>query len=122
MNHKSMAQIEGVLGYTFADSRLLQLALRHASLSEDRHDSNERLEFLGDVVLSMVVCDYLFRTYPALMEGDLTKIKSSVVSRRVCAEVAISRGFDGFLELGKGMASRPTVPVSVAAAVYEAIN
>jgi ribonuclease-3 len=121
MDSEIRARIEEVLGYTFVDEGLLRLALRHASLSEDRHDSNERLEFLGDIVLSMVVCDYLYRHYPMSMEGDLTKIKSSVVSRRICAEIARGRGLDAFLELGKGMASRPVVPVSVAAAVYESI-
>ena len=83
---------EGLIGYQFSDHELLQRCLTHASLTEDRLMSNERLEFLGDAVLGMVVCDYLYEQFPDLLEGEMTKVKSMVVSRRVCAELAQEMG------------------------------
>ena len=77
-----------VLGYRFENPDLLSEALTHASSAGDRLESNERMEFLGDAILGFVVCEYLHKTYPDLLEGDLTKIKSAVVSRRVCAKIA----------------------------------
>ena len=109
------------IGHRFEDPMLLQRALTHASLTEDRLESNERLEFLGDAVLGMVVCEYLHDTFPDLLEGEMTKVKSTVVSRRVCAEVASEMGLDEILMIGKGMASRDALPTSVAAAVYESV-
>ncbi len=109
------------IGHRFEDPMLLQRALTHASLTEDRLESNERLEVLGDAVLGMVVCEYLHDTFPDLLEGEMTKVKSTVVSRRVCAEVASEMGLDEILMIGKGMASRDALPTSVAAAVYESV-
>ncbi len=114
-------QSQHVLGYLFRNADLLEEALTHASLADDRRNSNERMEFLGDAILGYVVCEYLYQNYPDLLEGDMTKIKSAVVSRRVCAEITLSINLDGLLNLGKGMAGRPTLPSSVAAAVLEAI-
>ena len=72
-----------LLDYRFANEELLNEALTHASSAGHRLESNERMEFLGDAILGCVVCEYLYRTYPDLLEGDLTKIKSTVVSRKV---------------------------------------
>jgi len=110
-----------VLGYRFKDAAILTEALTHASFAGDRLQSNERMEFLGDAILGFVVCEYLFSTYPDLLEGDLTKIKSAVVSRRVCAEISESNNMAEMLSLGKGMAGRPDLPSSVAAAVLESL-
>lgn len=114
-------QAHAVLGYRFKDVSLLNEALTHASSADHRLKSNERLEFLGDAILGYVVCEHLYREYPDLLEGDMTKIKSSAVSRKVCAEVTKKINLDGMLNLGKGMAGRAAVPSSVAAAVLEAI-
>ena len=76
------------LGYTFSDKQMLQAALTHASGAEHRLASNERLEFLGDAILGAVVCEMLFRQFPQYLEGDLTRIKSIVVSRQTCARSA----------------------------------
>jgi len=109
------------LGYTFRNESLLIEAITHASSAGDRLQSNERLEFLGDAILGCVVCEFLFTTYPDLLEGDLTKIKSAVVSRKICAEISGRLELRELLNLGKGMTSRPTLPSSIEAAVLEAI-
>ncbi|MFW5682468.1 MAG: ribonuclease III [Phycisphaeraceae bacterium] len=114
-------QVQELLGYRFENPELLKESLTHASLADHRLQSNERLEFLGDSVLGYVVCEYLFRCYPELHEGDMTKIKSAVVSRRACAKVSRALGLDDFVSLGKGMSGRPTLPSSVAAAVVESV-
>jgi ribonuclease-3 len=114
-----LAEAERRIGYRFKDRVLLAQSLRHASSADDRLDSNERLEFLGDAILGMVVCTELFDRYPDLLEGELTKIKSNVVSRRVCAEIAEELGLGELLELGKGMNGRGDMPSSLHAAVLE---
>lgn len=114
-------EAEEIIGYRFKDRSHLETALIHASLADSRVKSNERLEFLGDSVLGLAVCDYLYRAFPDLLEGDLTKIKSSVVSRRTCAEIANELGLPGLLRLGKGMNGRYDLPQSLAAAVYESL-
>jgi ribonuclease III len=109
------------LGYDFQDPKRLEEALTHASGAHDRLASNERLEFLGDAVLGLVVCEILFRKYPQYLEGDLTKVKSVVVSRQTCAKVSAALHLQEFLILGKGMTTDPTIPVSVLADVFESL-
>ena len=113
--------ISEALGYPFSDEQLLTEALTHASSADHRLESNERMEFLGDAVLGYVVCAYLFRTFPDLLEGEMTKIKSAVVSRRQCAVISGELKLVSMLNMGKGMTCRQQVPESVAAAAYEAI-
>jgi ribonuclease-3 len=110
-----------ILGYLFKDASLLREALTHASSADHRLRSNERMEFLGDAILGYVVCEYLFEQYPELQEGELTKIKSAVVSRRVCAKISKSIKLSDLLNLGKGMSGRSSLPSSVAAAALESI-
>jgi ribonuclease-3 len=112
---------EKVLCLTFGNCDLLTEALTHASIADNRLKSNERMEFLGDAVLDLVICEALYRKFPNLLEGDLTKIKSAVVSRRTCAEVARETGLADLLIIGKGISSREAMPSSLAAAVYESI-
>lgn len=112
---------EKMVGHQFSDPNLLQQALTHASLTDDRLKSNERLEFLGDAVLGMIVCKFLHDRFSDLLEGEMTKVKSTVVSRQACAEIATAMGLDELLMLGKGMATRDHLPMSVVAAVYEAV-
>lgn len=107
--------------HRFSDLTLLRTALTHASVAATRQVSNERLEFLGDAVLGMVVCQHLFETYPEYLEGELTKIKSAVVSRKTCAEIAFALGLQEVLFLGKGMAGRAHLPPSLLAAVFESL-
>jgi ribonuclease-3 len=109
------------IGYSFNDKRMLQAALTHASGAEHRLASNERLEFLGDAILGAVVCELLYRQYPQYLEGDLTRIKSIVVSRQTCAKISESLGMQEFLILGKGMTTHPSVPPSLLADVFESL-
>jgi ribonuclease-3 len=109
------------LGYAFRDRSLLRAALTHASGAEHRLASNERLEFLGDAILGFVVCEMLYRQFPDYLEGDLTKVKSVVVSRQTCAKVSEALGLQEFLILGKGMTTHPSVPPSVLADVFESL-
>lgn len=118
---EKLARCEERIGYTFASRGQLHAALTHASGADHRLASNERLEFLGDAILGAVVCEVLFRRYPELLEGDLTKIKSVVVSRQTCAKVSLALGLQEFLIVGKGMASSPSVPPSLLADVFEAL-
>ena len=100
---------------------LLLSALTHASGAEHRLASNERLEFLGDAILGAVVCEILFHQYPEYLEGDLTRIKSIVVSRQTCAKISEALGMQEFLILGKGMTTHPSVPSSLLADVFESL-
>jgi len=115
------AAAEAVLGHRFKNESLLSCALTHASSADNRVASNERLEFLGDAILGVIVCEHLYRSHPEDLEGELTKVKSHVVSRRACAEVAVKLGLDRLLLLGKGMSIRHGLPSSVAAGVFEAL-
>jgi ribonuclease-3 len=121
MDDAILQDAEIKLGHSFTDKTLLKRALRHASQAETRLKSNERLEFLGDSVLGMVVCEHLYQRYPDYLEGELTKIKSNVVSRRTCADVANQIGLSELLQLGKGMGGREELPQSLAAAVFESL-
>ena len=109
------------IGYVFRDKELLREALTHASGASSRVVSNERLEFLGDAILGAVICECLYRRFPNLLEGDLTKIKSHVVSRQTCAKISTELRLDEFLILGKGMLTHETIPPSLLADVFESL-
>jgi ribonuclease-3 len=116
-----LAACEKRVGYVFSDKELLLSALTHASGADHRLLSNERLEFLGDAILGFVVCEELFNQFPEHLEGELTKIKSTVVSRRTCAKISRQLGLDEFMILGKGMTGDQPVPASLYADVFEAL-
>jgi ribonuclease III len=109
------------IGYQFKDPQLLEAALTHASGADHRLSSNERLEFLGDAILGAVICEQLYHQFPDNLEGDLTKLKSIVVSRQTCAKVSQALGLREFLILGKGMTTHPAVPLSVLSDVLESL-
>jgi len=120
-NQDDLDRCEEVLKYEFQDGELLRTCLTHASIATHRLASNERLEFLGDAVLGAVICELLYSLFPEYPEGELTRIKSIVVSRNTCAKVGQSLGFQDFLLLGRGLSVHETVPMSVMAAVLESI-
>jgi ribonuclease-3 len=116
-----LARCERRVAYVFRSKSMLRAALTHASGAEHRLASNERLEFLGDAILGFVVCEMLFQQFPQYLEGELTKVKSVVVSRQTCAKISEALGLQEFLILGKGMTTTPTVPPSVLADVFESL-
>jgi ribonuclease-3 len=116
-----MERCERRIGYVFQDKELLREALTHASSAEHRLASNERLEFLGDAILGAIVCELLFRRYPEYQEGDLTKIKSVVVSRQSCAKISEALGLQEFLIVGKGVSGSPSIPLSLLGDVFESL-
>lgn len=116
-----LAACEALIGYEFRDRNLLLRCLTHASVARTRLESNERLEFLGDAILGAVVCELLFHRFPEETEGELTRIKSILVSRHTCARISEEAGLGRFLILGKGLAMGDNVPTSILAAVFESL-
>jgi ribonuclease-3 len=122
LNHSdSLEVVQTILEYRFKNPDLLESALTHASVASHRLASNERLEFLGDAVLGLVTCEELYAQFPEFLEGELTRIKSVVVSRETCARVAEGLDLVEHLNLGKGIMESPSLPASLAACAYEAI-
>jgi len=117
---KFLANCQSQMGYTFHNRDFLQNALTHASGAETPCQSNERMEFLGDAVLAYVICDHLYETLPNTLEGDMTKVKSSVVSRATCQKVCKQLGLDKFLILGRGLGHSNRIPDSIFANALEA--
>ena len=102
----SFEGIQNAIGYTFNDISLLQAALIHRSFVHEniglKIESNERMEFLGDSVLSIVVSEYLFKKYSHLDEGEMSKLRSELVCEESLADVAVEINVKDSLFLGKG--------------------
>jgi len=118
--------LEELLGYRFADRGLLETALRHASWANEHVDDpagdNERLEFLGDAVLDLVVGHKLMRRFPQLREGQLSVTRAQVVSEAALAAIAGQLGLGGWLKLGKGEdKSGGRTKASILADAFEAV-
>lgn len=101
-----LKELEEAIGYRFQNITLLQQAMAHSSYANERwHESlmsNERLEFLGDSILGMLVADYLYRTFPNRPEGELTRMRADMVCERSLAVVAVQLDLGKHLLLGKG--------------------
>lgn len=100
-----MKALERNLGYTFKNIRLLENALTHSSYANEARggiQSNERLEFLGDSVLSVVVSDYIYKKFHSLPEGELTKLRASLVCEKSLCSFSRELELGSFLKLGKG--------------------
>lgn len=130
MNHTDLSEpidtrlddCEAILDYRFRDRELLRRALTHSSIALTRLDSNERMEFLGDAVLGFAVCELLFQRFPEYPEGELTRIKSSLVSRSTCAKICRQKKIDRCLYLGKGLTTGGAkIPPSIISASLEAV-
>jgi ribonuclease-3 len=104
VNLDAIAALEGEVGHTFQDREILMRSLAHRSWCAENGDpdSNERLEFLGDSVLGLVVSHYVFEHFPHLPEGQLSEVRAGVVNARVLAEVAAELSLGASLLLGKG--------------------
>ncbi|HEX3181109.1 MAG TPA: ribonuclease III [Beijerinckiaceae bacterium] len=99
-------ELENSIGYRFRDPARLDEALTHATAAKGKRRANyQRLEFLGDRVLGLVIAEMLFDAYPAAKEGELSKRLSDLVRRETCADVAREWGLAGYIRLGTGEAS-----------------
>jgi ribonuclease III len=107
--NKVLTEVENIISYKFNDKKLLERALVHRShlhsLGADRIESNERLEFLGDSVLGLAVNEYLYNHFPEKNEGDLTKMKSSLVCGTTLAKVALSINLGNYITMSHGEAT-----------------
>ncbi len=103
---RSLENFERDLGYSFKDKGLLVEALTHKSFHHENPDKvksyNERLEFIGDSVLGLVIVEYLFRYNNEFTESDMSKIKSYIVKGAVLSEIAAGLGIGNYLSLGRG--------------------
>lgn len=106
MNNTNLEQFENIIKYKFKDIELLKKAFTHSSYANEKHiekyDNNERLEFLGDAVLELVISDYIYALYPKMPEGELTKLRAGTVCEASLAERAADIHISGFIMLGKG--------------------
>jgi len=122
---KEYEPLESRIGYTFTDKAVLKTAMTHSSFAYEakrRVSHNERLEFLGDSVLSVCVSTYLYNEFPDLTEGALTRLRAAVVSEAPLAKVAHALGIGRFLRLGKGEeATGGRTRASVLADAFEAL-
>jgi ribonuclease-3 len=118
-----LEECQVAIGYRFRQPELLRSALTHASSANTRLASNERMEFLGDAVLGLVCVEQLYLRFPDYQEGDLTKIKSVVVSRRTCARISRTLGLGEFIFMGRGMHTtfNGEMSASILADVYESL-
>ncbi len=124
-----LSEFQKKLGYTFQDKGLLLNALTHSSYANEHRkegvSSNERLEFLGDAILGLVVAEQLFTVHPDKPEGELTKLRAEMVCEKALAEVADQLELGGVLRLGHGElqsggAPRPSMLADAVEAVLAA--
>jgi len=121
MEQERVEACQEALGHRFKEPFWLEKALTHSSNRSDLGLSNERMEFLGDAILGIVVSEHLFHKYSESPEGELTAIKSIVVSQRTLAQHSRELQLDKFLSVGRGMSGARRLPNSVVANVFEAI-
>ncbi|WP_020472117.1 ribonuclease III [Zavarzinella formosa] len=116
-----LAACQEAIGYQFNQVELLREALTHSSGANTRLRSNERQEFLGDAVLGLVCVEQLYRRFPEYEEGDMTKVKSAVVSRLSCAKFSQSLSLGSYLFLGRGLTPNSKLPSNMLADLFEAV-
>ena len=120
-------KVEESIGYKFKNKDLLINALTHTSYAhENNKESNEKLEFLGDSILEFVSSKYIYNKYPNLQEGEMTKVRATVVCEESLYKIAKSHGFGDFLFLGRsevktGGKNRPAILADSVEAVIAAI-
>lgn len=125
-----IGELEKKIGYTFKSKKLIKIALTHSSFSNEsggKFRSYERLEFLGDSVLGVITSDYIFRTFPNLPEGELTKLRASLVCEKQLYEFSKELGLQKYIKLSRGERhcmgqDRPSILAdvfeSICAAIY----
>lgn len=129
MRNENLVVLEEKIGYSFKNPELLSNALKHTSFVNEKkrgEKSNERLEFLGDSVLSLTVAEYLYNSHSRYPEGEMTKMRASLVCEGALAEYASKISLGDFLYLGKGEElgggrTRPSITSDAFEAVIAAI-
>jgi ribonuclease III len=123
MDDSALARLQERLGVRFKNIAYLKQALTHRSAAADNpHESNERLEFLGDSVVGVVISENLYRLFPAYSEGDLAKSKAYVVSETALADAALALGLEEFVQMSPGeQASGGRRRRSILADAFEAL-
>ena len=124
-----MEQLEKNLKYAFKNKELLKNALAHSSYANEKKGnatSNERLEFLGDSVLSIIVSEYIYKNFPNLPEGQLTRLRASLVCEKTLCSFSKQLGVGNYILLGKGEranggATRPSILADAFEAILAAI-
>ncbi|MBE5821737.1 MAG: ribonuclease III [Clostridiales bacterium] len=125
-----MRKIDIEIGYQFKNVKLLETAFVHRSYSHEKQnkiENNERLEFLGDAVLELTISEYLFKNFPELPEGEMTKVRASVVCEKTLVKVATKHNFSNFLlvsrseHIGNNGKRRPSMLADCVEAVIGAI-
>lgn len=123
----NLEKLEENIGYTFKNKELLKNALTHTSYAFENHiQSNEKLEFLGDSILEFISSKYLYKNFPKLTEGEMTKVRADIVCERSLYQIAKKHNFSDFLYLGKSELSchkeaRPAIMADSVEAVIAAI-
>jgi len=119
----NLEKLEQEIGYKFKNISLLKTALTHTSYAYERKvESNEKLEYLGDSILEFISSEYIFENYSKLKEGEMTKVRASVVCEQSLHEVAKAHNFSDFLQLGKSeRLSREEVRPAIMADSVEAV-
>ena len=129
---KDFTELQEKIGYTFFDVKLLETALTHSSYSNEQKShglnfsSNERLEFLGDAVLQMVISEHLFDIYKSQSEGSLTKMRQHIVCEKTLSKIAAEISLGDYIHLGRGeeatdCRSRPKVLADAIEALFGAV-
>ena len=129
METKSISCLEDNIGYKFKNRKYLEIAMTHSSYANEKkkgYESNERQEFLGDSVLSIVVSDYIFKHCPNFPEGDLSKLRAAVVCEKSLCKFSEELEVGSFLKLSKGErlsngSSRPSILADAFEAIIAAI-
>lgn len=123
----NLEELERNIGYTFKNKELLKQALRHTSYANERNlESNEKLEFLGDSILEFLSSKYIYNNYTNLREGEMTKVRATVVCEKSLYKIAKLHNFSDFLYLGKSEqktegSKRPAILADSVEAVIAAI-
>ena len=130
MREQQLKELQKRLGYRFKNQGLLVAALTHSSYANENRktgaDSNERLEFLGDSVLGMVVAAYIYKSKPKMPEGQMTRLRAELVCEKSLAALAVSLNIGGYLLLGRGEEKgggreRPSILADAVEAVLAAV-
>ncbi len=116
-----LTELEKRLGHTFKDKTIAFQAITHSSARDVNRPCNERLEFFGDAILGQVVSEYLYHNFPDYEEGELSTMKSIIVSAKTLSERALGLGLEDVIVLGRGLAEKRQLPKSILCNTFEAL-